>query len=1114
MTLSHLVARSLRYYWQTGLLVVLGLMVASGVITGSLVIGDSMRGSLRDSALGRLGSINQALLAPRLFRSSLASSLAQRLSPDLVTSALQTTGAAGNAESEATTPGVAVWGVDSEFWRFYPNASLPALADGQVAVNAALARDLGVTAGAPLLLTVNRPAQLSTDSIFGHRRIEEVADTLRVTVQVVLPDNGSGDFRLDAQSARPRNVFVAREWLADHLGQAGKANVLLASVSPANEATLAQALSQCASLADYGLTIKSKPGHLYVYSDALNLTMAQAKAVRETAQGLGAKATESLIYLATRLRTATTPPRKAVYLVIAGLDTPLPFSGPAAGAAAFPRAGEVWLNDWLATDLQAKVGDRVDLDYLVPSPDGSYPTHTKRLKVAAVVATSGPGADAAFMPDYKGLTDAADMGAWKPPFPVDLSRITPRDDEYWKRYRAAPKAFLDIADVQAMWRAAAPGAPLGEATSVQVAIPPQSPQAAFASTFEAQLTGRLKPQEAGMVFQPVRERALQSSQGTSDFGGLFLGLSMFLVAAGAALAGMLLRVSLDRRAAQMGLMLATGLPERLVRRALLAEGLALTAAGTLLGVPAGVLYAAAIVKALGLWWHGALGSTPALWLHVGPQSLVIGVVSGLLVGWLTSHLGLRGLLGQPVLQLLAGWQALREPPKAPLGRLKLILAAILALALALVVLGLVGAVIGGVIAFFLVGLLLLVAALVGFRLGFGLGRLRELRHSLWSLAWRNAGANPARSLLVIGLLAAATFMIVAVAANTRDLTRLNTRDRNSGSGGFTLAATSTVPLTYDLATPQGRTNLGIGPDDEALLAQCQIISLLESPGEDVSCLNLAKPHAPRLLGVPQALIDRGGFRFTDDGNWQRLTAAASDGTMPAFGDADSVMWTLHSGLGKIYEMSVAGVPLRLKFAGLLPGSIFARELLINEISFRRLYPAVSSPSCFLIETPRGQEQAVAEALRRALGDLGLQVKTTAEVLAEFSQVQNTYLAMFLALGGMGLLLGTVGIVTVIMRSVLERRRELALMSATGFSGPQLARLLLLEHGGLLVAGLAVGTGAALVAVAPQLRQAQAAVNWPALLAMLLAVLFVGLGASVLAVRTALRGSILEALRSE
>lgn len=1105
MTLFRLVSRSLRHYWRTALLVVLGLMVASGVITGSLVIGDSMRGSLRDSALGRLGNIDHALVAPRLFRSSLASSLSQRLSPGVVASALQTTGAAGNAESEATTPGVTVWGVGDDFWRFYSGAA-PALADGQVAVNAALARDLGVSVGGLLLLTVNRPAQVSTDSIFGHRAISEVADTLRVTVQAVLPDNGCGDLRLDAQSARPRNAFVSREWLAGHLGQAGKANVLLAATPAADDAALAAALAQAGTLADYGLTVRAKPVRLYVYSDALTLSEAQVQAVREAAEVVGGGAKESLIYLATRLRTGA---REAAYSVIVGFAR-LSFAG---GELNAPPPGQVFLNDWLAADLQVKVGGTVDLEYLIPAADGSYPTRSKRLKVAAIVATSGPGADPAFMPDYKGLTDAADMGSWKPPFPVDLSRITPRDDEYWKLYRAAPKAFLNIADVRAMWREAAPDAPPGAATSVQVEMPSML-RLDFTSEFEKQLLGRLKPEQAGMVFQPVRARALQSSQGTSDFGGLFLGLSMFLVAAGAALAGMLLRLSLDRRAGQIGLMLATGLPERLVRRTLLAEGLALTVAGTALGVPAGVLYAAVILKALGLWWHGALGSTPALWLHVGGGSLGIGVASGLLVGGLTSHLSLRGLLGKPVLDLLAGWQALREPVQEPLRRLKIILTAVLAMALTLVLLSLLGTALSGVIAFFLVGLLLLVAALIGFRLGFGRAWLRALRRKLWSLAWRNAGGNGPRSLLVIGLLASATFMIVAVAANTRDLTRLNTRDRQSGSGGFSLVATSTVPLTYDLATAEGRTNLGIGPDDEALLAQCEIISLLESPGEDISCLNLSRAQAPRLLGVPQKLIDRGGFRFTSPCEWQRLQQPAGEGAIPTFGDADSVMWSLHSGLGKVYETEASARPVKLRFDGLLPGSIFARELLISESNFRRLHPTVATPSYFLIETPQGQEQAVAEALRRDLGDLGLQVKTTAEVLAEFSAVQNTYLSMFLALGGMGLLLGTVGIVTVIMRSVLERRRELALMAATGFDHKQLTRLLLLEHGGLLVAGLVVGTVAALVAVAPQLRQAQAAVNWPTLLAMLLAVLVVGLAASVLAVRTALRGSLLEALRSE
>jgi hypothetical protein len=379
------------------------------------------------------------------------------------------------------------------------------------------------------------------------------------------------------------------------------------------------------------------------------------------------------------------------------------------------------------------------------------------------------------------------------------------------------------------------------------------------------------------------------------------------------------------------------------------------------------------------------------------------------------------------------------------------------------------------------------------------------------LAWRNAGANHGRSLLVLSLLAGAIFIIVAVAANTRDLSRLNTRDPHSGAGGYSLVAKSTVPLTYDLATPTGRTNLGLPSEDEPLLAACEIVSMLQSPGEDISCLNQSRPHTPRLLAMPEGFAESmlTGQRFG-----AQLSHAPQGPAIGCLGDADSVEWTLHSGLGKVYALNLAGQTVNLRFIGLLPGSIFAGELLVNEKDFRSLYPQIAQPSYFLIRTPAGQEQAVAEALRRDLGDLGLQVQTTGEVLGEFRRVQNTYLSMFLALGGLGLLLGTLGMVTVILRSVLERRRELGLLTALGFDQAQLSRLLLLEHGGLLVGGLLVGTVAALLAVSPQLIGAQAAINWPALLGTLLAVLAVGLLACLAAVRVALRENLLEGLRRE
>ncbi|MCD6359448.1 MAG: hypothetical protein J7M38_01205, partial [Armatimonadetes bacterium] len=78
----------------------------------------------------------------------------------------------------------------------------------------------------------------------------------------------------------------------------------------------------------------------------------------------------------------------------------------------------------------------------------------------------------------------------------------------------------------------------------------------------------------------------------------------------------------------------------------------------------------------------------------------------------------------------------------------------------------------------------------------------------------------------------------------------------------------------------------------------------------------------------------------------------------------------------------------------------------------------------------------------------------------------------------------------------------------------LARMLVFEHVGLLAAGLALGTVAALVAVAPQLASAVSSVNWGALLSVLLGMMAVGIAACAPAARAAVRGSLIEALREE
>ena len=135
-------------------------------------------------------------------------------------------------------------------------------------------------------------------------------------------------------------------------------------------------------------------------------------------------------------------------------------------------------------------------------------------------------------------------------------------------------------------------------------------------------------------------------------------------------------------------------------------------------------------------------------------------------------------------------------------------------------------------------------------------------------------------------------------------------------------------------------------------------------------------------------------------------------------------------------------------------------------------------------------------------------------LAGFFAVQNTYLSTFQSLGGLGLLLGTFGLATVQLRSVLERRGELALMRAAGFRRTLLARLVMIENALLLIGGLGVGVAAALVAVLPHWLGGGAGVPWLSLAATLAVVLLVGLAAGGLAVRATLRAELLPALREE
>ena len=233
--------------------------------------------------------------------------------------------------------------------------------------------------------------------------------------------------------------------------------------------------------------------------------------------------------------------------------------------------------------------------------------------------------------------------------------------------------------------------------------------------------------------------------------------------------------------------------------------------------------------------------------------------------------------------------------------------------------------------------------------------------------------------------------------------------------------------------------------------------------------------------------------------------------IPAIADEASATWILKLRVGdEITMQDEAGEPVRLRLVGLLKRSLFQSEMLVSEAALLRHFPSRASQSFFLIDAP----PEAAPLLEEGLARYGFDVSTTAERLASYRAVENTYLSTFQALGGFGLLLGTLGLGIALLRGIIERRGELATLRAFGFRRRRIAWMVTAENSVLLLLGVALGTLAGLLAVAPRLATSGESVPWPPLLATLLAVVAVGLLSSIAAVWSALGVPLLPVLKEE
>ena len=1173
-SLGQFVVNTARFHLKGNLAVLMGIVIATASLTGALLVGDSLRGSLADTVKNKLIWVNEAVLAQRFFNEQIVVKLGEKTAiPAIILKAsIQVRDDQDCLVTQISSAQVVA--VPEEFWQDEGKSAQWKNLKGAW-LNHQAAIGLKISEKQNVVLRIEKPSAIPRESFLGNR--EDVVDSITLEVEKVLDrsDKYAG-FNLFPGMDAPATIFVPLQLMQEKLGVPSKINSILTSKSG-----LQDKFRSLLTLSDYELTFKGPEDRaldlfakfdrdknqvlekreyqgkipakliplLQSQAGAIDIESVQkffranrnyyslessqmlvspnlAKKADDLIQEMGLQSSQIMVYLANNIQEKN---NAVPYSVIAGIDATLQ-KKLGVNISSNEKSGEkIWLLDWNDSPLKPAIGDPVGIEYFLPEVVGKPIEKKDSFQFAGYISADINLVDPEITPDFPGITDKLSLDSWNPPFPYDNKRIKPRDEKYWQDFRSVPKAFIDLDAAKNLW-----GSRFGKITSIRVYPTNLSFPTGFAADFQARLLKSIDPTSVGFVFQDLRSRFQQSSQSGTDFSGLFVGFSFFLILSALILVALLFRLHLERRASQVGTVLALGATQKQVAHLLLLEGLLVAGLGVLLGLGVACVYAIGLLQYLKSNWPDN-SLQQILKLHIPFKTLCMGFVLAFIMSAVAIFRTSRTLVKTSVMTLIKGGylDSTVLNSKQPLslliyGSLFMMLGfGMLFLPSSqdheLKALKFFGA--GGLVLtsglFFLGAFLRYVHKIMVF--GHGLDGLARL-------ALRNMARNKTRSLLTAGLLSSAAFLIIAVEPFRKEAD--SNTGKNSGTGGFSIVVETNIPVLSGLDGPSGIETIldGVQKSNRGnpqrarqqvdrfknVLKDVKVFSLRFNPGDDASCLNLFAPSKPRILGVPNSLQQRGGFLFSatsevKENPWNLLDS--SNTLVNAFVEKNTVEWMIHSGLGKDYKIQDAsGKDELLKFAGLFQGSVFQSEILIGESQFLKFYPQQQGYQYFLIDADSKDLSEIEEAFKIGLSDYGAKVSKSKDLVERFASVENAYLSMFQGLGTIGLLIGTMGVAAVLARSVWERRAELGLLSALGFTQGDVVLVMVLEHALLLFLGLGIGTLAALVSVLP--LEHSTATRWGVLALLQAGMFFFGLMVCIASLWSIRTNNFVAAMRKE
>ncbi|QIA07527.1 ABC transporter permease [Draconibacterium halophilum] len=856
MTKFQYIIKSFLHYFKANLLVAIGVAISTMVLTGSLVIGDSVRHSLTQATFYRLGETTHLVaVKERYFRQEMATEM-ETANPDLkATSVLLLEGMAVADGGQERANKVQVVGVNTDFEEIANTPFFTELQNNEIAISENLAERLQKGAGDNILVRIKKASLIPMNAPFVSA--EETSVALRATIKKVVGKEELGRFSLKNSQTAPYNIFISIERLNRLMEFEGKANQILVSTELKTE-VVSEVVNSCLTPADAGLTLKKLD-----IGREVEISTERVFMEPKISDLLGSLPGADMIL---------------TYFVnaIDHNQSSVPYSFVSSVTEPKLRPNEIILNRWAADDFNANIGDTIRLQYFEIGPLRQLVNEEASFILKDIIPMDSPLADPTRVPHLPGLSDAGHCREWEAGVPIDLDAIREKDEKYWDDYKGTPKAFISTESALRLWSNR-----FGDFTAVRF------PVASFnEEEYKKEFAAAILPADLGMVVEPIRQQGVHAAQNGTDFSGLFIGLSFFILVASIILTALLFRLNLESRSTQIGLLVALGFQQKHIRRFYLSEGFVVSLFGAIVGLVISWFYTQLIFRILNSLWFDIV-RTNVLEIQLMPTTLVIGLLISLVVSLVAIAVSLRRFQKQKAVDLQKQVAVKEKHLKTSI--LSGVLWGTLVLSVVVFIIQLMAEQADASM-FFMSGGLMLVGLLLLFRKLLMKRETKKAREFQFKqLPAINLTRNISRSITIVTLFALGTFIVISTGSYKMDLIA-GANKKTSGTGGFLYFAETTMPVLFDINNENKKA-------EEGMYEDFNVVQFRKVDGDDASCLNLNRIAQPAILGVDtENLAGRFDFAAQMKGleidPWQSLETDFDDGTIPAIADQTVIQWGL------------------------------------------------------------------------------------------------------------------------------------------------------------------------------------------------------------------------------